>query len=194
MNETPVSLLERLRKSPDEWAWQRLADLYLPLVHRWLNHQGVDSADADDLTQEILLTIVRELREFEHSGRAGAFRAWLRMITVHRLRGYWRRKQSSPAQGVAEELDRLEDPTSEVARMWDKEHDEFILRRLLEMVEPEFSPATWHAFQRQTVDGLTASQAAAELGVSANAALIAKSRVLRRLRQEANGLIGCNGD
>jgi RNA polymerase sigma factor (sigma-70 family) len=190
MNETPISLLERLRASPDNGAWQRLADLYLPLVQRWLNHQGVESADADDLTQDILLTIVRELREFEHSGRAGAFRAWLRTITVHRLRGYWRRKQSSAAQAIAEELDELEDPASEISRMWDKEHDEFILRRLLEMIEPEFSPATWHAFRRQTVDGLTASQAAAELGVSANAALIAKSRVLRRLRQEANGLIG----
>ncbi len=180
MNQTPVSLLERLRVSPDNGAWQRLADLYLPLVQRWLNRHGLESADADDLTQEILLTIVRELPEFEHSGRAGAFRAWLRTITVHRLRAFWRRKQSSPAQVVDEELNQLEDPASEVSRMWDKEHDEFILRRLLEMIEPEFSPATWHAFQRQTVDGLTASQAAAELGVTANAVLIAKSRVLRR--------------
>ena len=109
---------------------------------------------------------------------------------MHRLRGIWRGKQSSPAQAIAEELDQLEEPASEVARMWDKEHDEFVLRRLLETIEPEFSPATWHAFQRQTVDGLTASQAAAELGVTANAVLIAKSRVLRRLRQEASGLIG----
>ena len=189
MNETPVSLLERLRQSRDDGGWQRLTDLYLPLVQRWLSHKGLAVADADDLTQEILLTIVRELPDFEHSGRAGAFRAWLRTITVHRLRGYWRRKQTSPAQAIAEELDQLEDPASEVARTWDKEHDEFVLRRLLEMIEPEFSQATWHAFQRQTVDGLTASQAAAELGVTANAVLIAKSRVLRRLRQEANGLI-----
>lgn len=190
MNETPVSLLERLRASPDDGAWQRFADLYLPLVQRWLSHQGLEAADTDDLTQEILLTIVRELRGFEHSGRAGAFRAWLRTITVHRLRGYWRRRQTSPAQAAADELNQLEDPASEVAQRWDKEHDEFVLRRLLELIEPEFSPATWHAFQRQTVDGLTASQAAAELGVSPNAVLIAKSRVLRRLRQEANGLIG----
>jgi RNA polymerase sigma-70 factor, ECF subfamily len=190
MNETPVSLLERLRHNPDNGAWQRLADLYLPLITRWLNQHGLAGADAEDLTQEILLTIVRELPDFEHSGRAGAFRAWLRTITVHRIRGYWRRRQLSPAQAVALELDQLEDPSSEVAQIWEKEHDEFVLRRLLEMIEPEFSPATWHAFQRQTVDGLSASQVASELGVTANAVLVAKSRVLRRLRQEASGLIG----
>jgi len=190
MNETPLSLLERLRQKPDEPSWQRLTDLYVPLVRRWLKEQGLPPADADDLTQEIFLVIVRELPAFGHSGRKGAFRTWLRTITVHRLRGYWRSKQTRPDQAFEEELDRLEDPGSELARLWDKEHDEYVARRLLELIEPEFSPATWHAFRRQTVDGLTAAQAAAELGVTANTVLIAKSRVLRRLRQEAIGLIG----
>lgn len=190
MNETPLSLLERLRYSPDEPSWQRLTGLYVPLVRRWLNQQGLPPSDADDLTQEILLVIVRELPAFDHSGRKGAFRSWLRTITVYRLRGYWRSKQTRPDQAVEEELDRLEDPGSELARIWDREHDEFIARRLMELIEPEFTPATWQAFRRQTIDGLTASEAATELGVSANAALIAKSRVLRCLRQEAVGLIG----
>ena len=90
-----------MRVSPDnKRCWQRLADLYLPLpwFKRWLRHHGLESADADDLTQEILLTIVRELR-IEHSGRAGAFRAWLRTITVHRLRGYWRAQAVIPRPG-----------------------------------------------------------------------------------------------
>lgn len=112
MNETPLSLLERLRESPDEPSWHRLTELYLPLVRRWLNQHGLPRDDADDLTQEILLVIVRELPEFDHSGRKGAFRTWLRTITVHRLRGYWRSKQTRLDQAVEEELDRLEDPTS----------------------------------------------------------------------------------
>ena len=189
MNETPLSLLERLRHQPDETSWRRLTDLYVPLVHRWLDRQGLPPADADDLTQEILLVILREVADFDHSGRKGAFRTWLRTIVVHRLRGYWRSKQARPEQAVEEELERLADPESSLSRLWDKEHDDFVLRRLLELIEPEFSPAAWHAFRRQSVDGLTASQAAAELGVSPNAVLIAKSRVLRRLRQEAVGLI-----
>jgi DNA-directed RNA polymerase specialized sigma24 family protein len=154
MNDTPLSLLERLRNSPDDSSWQRLTDLYLPLVGRWLSQQKLSPADADDLTQDILLVIVRELSGFDHSGRKGAFRTWLRRITVHRLRGFWRSKQFSPDQNIGALLDQLEDPASDLSQLWDKEHDEFIIRRLLELIEPEFSPSAWHAFHRQTVDGL----------------------------------------
>jgi RNA polymerase sigma-70 factor, ECF subfamily len=188
-NDTPLSLLERVRNRSDQSSWQRLADLYLPLVERWLHQTGLSPADADDLTQEVMLAVVREMPDFEHSGRKGAFRTWLRTITVNRLRGYWRSKHTHLDQTVEEQLDQLADSSSDLARLWDREHDEFILQRLLGLIEPEFSPAAWHAFHRQTVDGLTAAQTASELGVSANAVLIAKSRVLRRLRQEAVGLI-----
>jgi RNA polymerase sigma-70 factor (ECF subfamily) len=189
MNETPLSLLERLRRGQDDLSWRRLSELYLPLLKGWLNRHGLPPHDADDMTQEIMLVVLREVSHFDHSGRKGAFRNWLRTITVHRVRGYWRSRQTSPGQAALETLDRLEDPGSDLARHWDREHDEFVLRRLMELIEPEFSPAAWHAFHRQSVDGLTASQTAAELGVSANAVLIAKSRVLRRLRREAAGLI-----
>jgi RNA polymerase sigma-70 factor (ECF subfamily) len=189
MNETPLSLLERLRNGQDDPSWQRLSDLYLPLLKGWLKQHGLPPHDADDLTQEIMMVIVREVAGFDHSGRPGAFRSWLRAIAVNRVRGYWRSKQTLPNQAALDILDQLEDPRSDVARLWDKEHDEFVLSRLMELIEPEFSPAAWHAFHRQTIEGLTASQAAAELGVSVNAVLIAKSRVLRRLRQEAASLI-----
>jgi RNA polymerase sigma factor (sigma-70 family) len=188
-NETPLSLLQRLRTGPDDSSWQRMADLYSPLVQRWLHQHGLPRSDADDLAQEVMLVIVREVPHFEHSGRKGAFRNWLRVITVHRIRGYWRTKQTRPDQAADERRDMLADSNSDFARLWDREHDEFILQRLLELIEPEFSPTAWHAFHRQTVDGLSAREAAAELGGSANAVLIAKSRVLRRLRQEAIGLI-----
>src|SRR5206468_872600 len=61
--------------------------------------------------------------------------------------------------------------------------------RLLEVAEPEFAPSTWQAFQRLAVDGRPAAEVAAELGTTVNAVLLAKSRVLRRLRQEARGLV-----
>jgi RNA polymerase sigma-70 factor (ECF subfamily) len=86
-------------------------------------------------------------------------------------------------------LDRLADPASDLSRLWDREHDEFVLNRLLGLIEPEFRPATWQAFRRQVIDGASPDIVAAELGLSVNAVLIAKSRVLSRLRRNAEGLV-----
>ena len=85
-------------------------------------------------------------------------------------------------------LEQLEDPHSDLNRVWDQEHDKFIAARLLELIEPEFTHTTWQAFRRQVLDGAKAAEVATELGVTPNAASIAKSRVLRRLREEIAGL------
>src|SRR5262249_286804 len=86
-------------------------------------------------------------------------------------------------------LDELADPDSSLSRLWDQEHDQHVLRRLLELVEPEFTASTWQAFRRVALEGGRPADVAAELGLSVNAVLLAKSRVLRRLRQEAQGLV-----
>src|SRR5262249_60000951 len=86
-------------------------------------------------------------------------------------------------------LAQLEDPGSDLSRRWDREHDEHVARRLLELLRPEFQPNTWRAFERLMLEGGKPDEVAAELGLSVNAVFIAKSRVLRRLREEAEGLI-----
>jgi RNA polymerase sigma factor (sigma-70 family) len=193
MSETSVSLLERLREPADNAAWKRMVDLYTPLIHGWLRRYDVRPEDADDLAQEVLGTVHRELAQFEHNRRPGAFRCWLRTITINRLRAFWKQRQSRPeATGdseVARWLAELEDPAGELGRRWDEEHDRYVLRRLLELIEPEFTPATWLAFRRLTLEEGRAADVAAALGTTVNAVLLAKSRVLRRLRQEARGLV-----
>jgi RNA polymerase sigma-70 factor (ECF subfamily) len=193
MLETSMSLLDRLRERPDEAAWQRLVDLYSPWVHGWLRRQGVAPADADDLVQDVLGVVVRELPQFQHAQRKGAFRCWLRTITVNRLRGFWRSQQTRPVatgdSDMERRLEELADPDSDLSRLWDQDHDQHVLRRLLELVEPEFAPATWQAFRRVALEGGRPAAVAADLGLSVNAVLLAKSRVLRRLRQEAQGLV-----
>ncbi|HEY7312714.1 MAG TPA: sigma-70 family RNA polymerase sigma factor [Gemmataceae bacterium] len=193
MSQTSISLLERLRLHSESADWNRLVELYTPLIRRWLFRHDVPAADADDLTQDVLGVVVRELVDFQHNQRLGAFRAWLRAITVNRLRGYWRGRQHSPqAAGnseVARQLEELEDPHSSLSQLWDQEHDRHVLGRLMNLIEPEFPLTWWHAFRRHVVEGARASQVAKELDVSVNVVLLAKSRILRRLRQEAAGFV-----
>jgi RNA polymerase sigma-70 factor (ECF subfamily) len=185
-------LLERLRLRPDAASWQRLVDLYAPLVARWLGALGLQGVDAEDLTQETLSTLVREMPNFHHNLRPGAFRRWLRGIVLNRLRAFRRVRQPIPAGGdpfLEQALDRLEEPDSDLSRRWDQEHDQHVVRRLLELIEPEFEPATWRAFQMVVLENRATREAAAALDLSPNAVRIAKSRVLARFRQEIDGLI-----
>jgi RNA polymerase sigma-70 factor (ECF subfamily) len=193
MPETSISLLERLRLHPDAPSWQRLVDLYTPLIRSWLLRHSLQASDVDDLVQEVMSVLVRELPSFQHERRTGAFRRWLRGITVNRLRVFWRGGHGGPpavgGTDFGQVLDQLEDPDSSASREWDLEHDRHIARRLLEMIEPDFGPATWLAFRLLVLEGKPTAAVASELGVTPNAVRIAKSRVLTRLRQEMRGLV-----
>src|SRR3954454_14488887 len=89
MNETRQSLLLRAQTGEED-AWKDLTDLYRPLILGWLNRQGVPGGDLEDLSQDILLSVVRHLPAFEHTGRRGAFRCCLRAIVCSRRADYWR--------------------------------------------------------------------------------------------------------
>ncbi len=193
MADTSLSLLAQLREAPDDPAWARLVELYTPLLRGWLGRHGLQEADADDLVQDVLGVVLRELPDFEHNHRPGAFRAWLRTILVHRLRDFWRRRDYRPdaagGSDILKQLDELEDPHSGLSQVWDEQHDRHIIRRLLEMIHPEFRPATWDAFAGVMLEGGKPAEVAARMGVSVNAVLLAKSRVLARLRQVGQGII-----
>ncbi len=119
-------------------------------------------------------------------------RGLLRQVTVNQARSHCRRRRRRPAVGLDTAvgfLDRLEAPNCELAREWDRDHDHHVFERLLAIIQPEFQPTTCEAFRRFALDGVPAAQGAAELGISENAVLQAKARILKRLRAEAGDLL-----
>jgi RNA polymerase sigma factor (sigma-70 family) len=193
MNETSLSLLLRLQCSPESESWERLNQLYTPLIRTWLRKYDVQDSDADDLVQEVLLAVSKDLSKFEHGGRPGAFRGWLKAILLNRLRKFWRSRDRRPQARGDSDLDarlaQLDDPTSEISQIWNRDHDQYVLRQLLALAEPHFEPITWQAFCRVALEGTKPNVVAEELGISLNAVCLAKSRVTRRLRQESEDLI-----
>lgn len=192
MNETRESLLLRAQAG-EKAAWKELTDLYRPLILAWLNRQGVPARDLEDLSQEVLLSVVEHLPDFQHRGHRGAFRSWLRTIVSSRTADYWRKAdgdtQASGGSGAAAALQQIADPDSAANRQWDEEHDRYVVHCLLDLVEEEFEPITLRAFRRLALDGVSGAEAARELGLSVAAVYVAKSRVLARIRQKAEGLI-----
>jgi RNA polymerase sigma-70 factor (ECF subfamily) len=185
--DTPLSLLDRLLSHDDDEAWQQFSDLYEPLIRRWVGRLVSRPDSVDDITQEVLKALVEGLPGFRHNLRKGAFRAWLRSITIHRVRRHWRDQHPTVKQ-LSEARD-LEDPRSELSRLWDSEHDRHVVRSLLEKVRPEFDDTTWEIFRRLVFGGSSPREIAADRGCSLNVIYMAKSLVLKRLRLEAKGLI-----
>ncbi len=192
MDSTSLSLLVRLKAAePQATDWQRMQGIYLPLIQRWLRRAPALRDEADDLAQEVFLVVIRELPGFERR-REGSFRAWLRTITANKARTYCKGRDRRRTVGMDRTetfLEQMADPDSDLAREWDREHDEHVIRKLLAAVQSDFNPTTWEAFRRLSLDGLPAARVAEELGMPENAVLLAKSRVVRRLRQEAGDLL-----
>jgi RNA polymerase sigma-70 factor, ECF subfamily len=126
LSETNLSLLQRATAG-DESAWGKVMALYQPLIFGWLNRHSVPVQEAADLTQEVLVVLVRELRGFSHAGHTGSFRGWLRAITVNRARAFLRRagsrERASGGGDVLQVIEQLEDPNSALTQEWNAEHD-----------------------------------------------------------------------
>src|ERR1700722_18513775 len=155
MNETRQSCVLRAQAGEAN-AWKDLTDLYRRLIIGWLNRQGVPAVDLEDLSQDVLLTVVKHLPTFEHSGHRGAFRSWLRTIVCSRTSNYWRATgatiQASGGSGATAALQQIADPDSDLNRQWNHEHDRYVIRCLLDLIEAEFEPATLRAFRRLAID------------------------------------------
>jgi RNA polymerase sigma-70 factor (ECF subfamily) len=186
MEKTPVSLLERLRR-PDEGAWARFVDLYTPLLYFWACRLGLQQADAADLVQDVFTILVQKIPEFNYD-KNKSFRSWLRTVTMNRWHDNLRRKTAAPHDVGSAGLEDVAVPDVGET-LWEKEYRDHVVARAAEVMKAEFQPATWQAFWSVTVEGKSAAEAAAALGLSVGAVYTAKSRVLRRLRQELEGML-----
>lgn len=187
MNTTPPSLLEKLRHPDDQRAWQEFVDLYTPLLYQWARAAGLQDPDAADLLQDVFATLFRKLPDFQYD-RYRSFRAWLRTVTLNQWRDNHKRRGRQAIAGGADCLDELpaRDELSDAA---EDEYRHYLTRRALELMQTDFQPTTWRACWEFVVRGRPAAEVARELGISENAVYIAKSRVLRHLRQHLAGLI-----
>jgi RNA polymerase sigma-70 factor (ECF subfamily) len=185
MNTTSVTLLERLRHPGEEKAWTRFVRLYTPLLYYWARHIGLSTDHAADLVQDVLVTLVQKLPELRYDPNK-SFRAWLRTITLNQWRARCRRGRLP----VESALDLSLLPGREGLEPFaEQEYRQHLVRRALQLMQREFEPTTWKACWELVVADRPAAEVAAELGVSVAVVYGAKSRVLRRLREELAGLL-----
>jgi RNA polymerase sigma-70 factor (ECF subfamily) len=187
METTSTSLLARLRQPGQAQAWARFVELYTPLLLFWARQCGLQPADAADLVQDVFTTLVQKLPTFTYD-RGRTFRGWLRTVALNKWRDRQRRAGIPVAAAGEAHLSDVAGPDSPEA-LWEAEERQHLARRALEVMQAEFEPTTWKACWEFVVEGKPAAEVARQLGISENAVYIAKCRVLRRLRQELEGLL-----
>ncbi len=186
MHTTPHSLLHALCHHTDQAVWARFVKLYAPLLSHWSRRLGLPDGEVDDFVQDLFVLLVRKLPEFNYQP-SQRFRGWLWTLTVNKLREM-RRQKSLPTDAAAQGFSDLPDP--DVAADFDElEYRQYVVSRALQLMQTEFEPTTWRAFWECTTNDRPAREVAAELELTVDAVYTAKSRVLRRLRQELEGLL-----
>jgi RNA polymerase sigma-70 factor (ECF subfamily) len=184
---TRITLLHRLNQNPaDERSWSEFVRIYGPAICGWLVHFGLQEADAQDVTQNVLLRLTAKLPQFRYDP-SRSFRGWLKTLTHHAWHdfvteaGY--RHRGSGDTSVLDQLQSVaarEDLAARVAATFDQELLEVALLRAKDRVAPN----TWEAFRLTALDGLTPQDVADRLGVRVSQVYLAKHRVQKLVQQE----------
>jgi RNA polymerase sigma-70 factor (ECF subfamily) len=184
---TPLSLLQRAR-GKDEQAWHRLVGLYRPLVLFWCSRGRVASGDLEDVAQEVFACMARDLGGFRRDRPSDTFRGWLRVLTRNQVLVYFRKNQGRvAAEGGTDAWQRL----LEVAGPEPDEEEQIrsVYRQALDQVRCEFEESTWQAFWLTAIEERSPAALTDELGMSPAAVRQAKSRVLRRIKEELGDVL-----
>ncbi len=188
---TSRSLLDRV-KADDTQAWDRLVSLYAPLVLKWCRSR-LKNDEAADVFQEVFQAVATHIGDFRKQLPGDTFRGWLRTITRNKIHDHFRKKGREPegvggtvAQIRFAQLPDRKTTSDDTANGNDEERALF--HRALDLIRHDFSDRTWRAFWRTAVDDQLSSDVAIELSMTPGAVRVAKSRVLRRLRDELGDL------
>ena len=183
---TSSTLLARARAN-DPLAWQRLVQLYSPLVYYWCRGARLQAADAADILQDVFHAVARSLDRFRHETERGSFRGWLFTVVRNKMRDFLtaskRPGRGSGDSDMQQRLQQLPARDEDRSAWWDEEYERRVFAWAAEQVRERFSESTWQAFWRVVVEDRSPAVVAEETGLSVNAVYLAKSRVLRRLRE-----------
>ena len=183
---TSRSLLERA-KSCDPAAWQRISDVYTPLVYQWCRHARLQSSDSADVAQEVFQSVSGAIAKFHKQQPTDSFRGWLWTITKNKIRDLFRERGDQPvAKGGTAAYLNLQQLPDQAPEDSDEASSLNVAaglgRRAMAIMQGDFEERTWQAFWQTTVEKRPAGEVAQTLGISRAAVYMAKSRVLRCYR------------
>jgi RNA polymerase sigma-70 factor (ECF subfamily) len=179
--------LQRDEQNPEAWA--AFHARYHDVILTWCRRRELPSACAEDLTQEIWVKLLRDIRTFDPA--RGRLRSWLKAVVNNTLTDYWRRQQLKPERGgvggtaFLERLAGLADSeAADELSLAIEERASSSAAEVLARVRARLHEATWQAFHQTLIEQRPAKEVARELGLSVSAVYKNTYRVKQMLQEE----------
>jgi RNA polymerase sigma-70 factor (ECF subfamily) len=189
-SQTSATLLARLRQVPaDQAAWAQFTERYGRKIYAWCRQWNLQQADAEDVTQTVLVKLAEKMRTFDYDP-ARSFRAWLKTITRHAWSDYWSGRKAVVAAGGSHALEMLHtvEAREDLVRRLDGEFDRELLDEAMARVRLRVLPRTWEAFERTALRGQSGAEAAKALDMKVATVFVAKGKVQKMLQEEMRKL------
>jgi len=188
---TSPTLLSRLRHAPaDQAAWDEFVERYGPRIYSWCRCWNLQEADAQDVTQDVLLRLADKMRTFAYDA-SGSFRGWLKTLAHHAWHDFIKKRQQAVAgsgdSAVLDKLDAVEARTDLLQRL-DEQFDRELLDEAQARVRRRVMPHIWEAFRLLALEGWSGARAAEQLHIKVSAVFVARSKVQRMLQEELHKL------
>lgn len=185
--KTSVSLILRVANQNDIDAWQKFAEIYQPLVYRIAIAKGLQSADAEDLVQDVMTRVARSVNKWDPASERGTFRGWISTIARNLVIDFLRKKKNKPLTSERTEIRRLVESVADATdenRYFELEYERQLFINAAREIRGHFADKTWTAFWDTAVKNERVESVARRLGISAGAIYVARSRVMARLKKQ----------
>jgi RNA polymerase sigma-70 factor (ECF subfamily) len=189
---TSATLLAQLRHvPPDQTAWDKFTQRYGPRIYAWCRQWNLQDADAQDVTQSVLLKLVEKMQSFDYDA-SRSFRGWLRTVARHAFSDFWEGRGRVVATGGSQsaELIGSVQAREDLMKRLEEEFDYEILDEAMSRVRQRVTPSTWRAFEMTALEGSPGAEVAKVLGMNVATVYVARSKVQKFLQEERCKLEG----
>ena len=184
MPETQHSLILQIQDPNNREAWDAFTQIYRPVVYRLARGRGLQHADAEDLTQQVLMSVARAIPDWQRQPNA-RFRHWLSRIARNAILNALTRNRQQVGVGGSDFLKSIKnvpEDSNDLESQLDYEYQRQLYRRAAEVVRDSVNENTWLAFLHTVVEGESTAAVAARLGKTIGNVHAARSRLMRRLQ------------
>lgn len=194
---TRRSLLGRLKDWEDDRSWRDFFETYWRLIYSTARKGGLSDAEAQEVVQETVIAVAKQMKDFQYDPTVGSFKGWLKLITRRRIADQYRKRKpreielmdGGTSEGGTRAMDRVPDAAGAAAdAAWEADWQQSLLDRAVELVRTQVSPRQFQIFDLYVLRQWPASQVAAALDISSAQVHLAKHRVQAQIKKEARRL------